>query len=260
MPTRCARTGRRAAQRPRGPVRAIAFSPNGRHLASGSADGTIRLWDPVTASPTGRALTNHTGPVRCLALSPDGQLVASTGDDATVRFWSPATGRPLGKPLTDHHGPVTGLSFAPKAGLLTTTAKDKTLRLWPHPAIRRCITYGAHPDPKAAHVTERRIGSQQSRSFAAVENPKPPRRRTPAPPPQRAGRPPEARRRTPKTSPRPARTARTACCASPTTTPPPSKSRPARTTALLAFPRTAPDKGTAQNSAQPDYGQYRQQR
>jgi len=64
----------------------VAFSPDGRLLASASEDKTVRLWDPVTGQHQ-RTLTGHAGPVRSVAFSPDGRLLASAGDDGTVRLW-----------------------------------------------------------------------------------------------------------------------------------------------------------------------------
>ncbi|HEX6074315.1 MAG TPA: WD40 repeat domain-containing protein, partial [Micromonosporaceae bacterium] len=114
-------------------VYAVAFSPDGRLLATGSDDRTVRLWDPATGDPIGRPFTGHTDWVRAVAFSPDGRLLASGGDDKTVRLWDPATGGPIGRPLTGHTGPVWAVAFSPDGRLLASGSYDKTVRLWGSP-------------------------------------------------------------------------------------------------------------------------------
>ncbi len=67
-------------------VRSVAFSPDGRLLASGSFDNTIKLWE-VSSGSLVRTLTGHTNSVRSVAFSPDGRLLASGSDDKTIKLW-----------------------------------------------------------------------------------------------------------------------------------------------------------------------------
>src|SRR5205823_12570375 len=93
--------------------------PNGRcrTVASGSSDGTVRLWnvtDPAHPAPLGRPLTGHTNTVSSIAFNREGNILVSGSGDDTVRLWNvagPIT--PLGQPLTDHTYPVGAVAFNP---------------------------------------------------------------------------------------------------------------------------------------------------
>ncbi len=151
-----------------GAVTAVAFGPNGDSVATGSADGTVRLWNAATAVPL--AAVTHGSGVNAVAFSGDGHILATGGVDGTVRLWDTGTKQLLGAltghasvnavafshddrtiatgntdgtvriwdtgtqlplaTLTGHNGSVHAVAFSPTGPALATGAEDNTVRLW----------------------------------------------------------------------------------------------------------------------------------
>ena len=109
-------------------VRSVAFSPDGKLLASGSWDTTIGLWNVETGREI-RVLTGHTRGVESVAFSPDGKLLASGSWDNTIGLWNVETGREI-RVLTGHTRGVESVAFSPDGKLLASGSWDTTIGLW----------------------------------------------------------------------------------------------------------------------------------
>jgi WD40 repeat protein len=111
-----------------GAILAIAFSPDGKHLAGGGFDKRVHIWDIATGKEVILGQT-HAGQVNGVAFRPDGKILASAGTDNSVRLWDLATGK-WQRTLTGHDGSVTGVAFHKNGKLLASGGGDGTMQLW----------------------------------------------------------------------------------------------------------------------------------
>jgi WD40 repeat protein len=122
-------------------VDGIAFSPDGKLLASGSADNTIKLWDRMTEREV-RTLTGHTGGVKAVAFTSDGQTLASGSIDGNIKFWDAATGREL-RNLAGN-GSVTNIAYSSDGRRFAAGNMEKVIKLWDLSAKAAPLTLTGH--------------------------------------------------------------------------------------------------------------------
>src|SRR5262249_51489312 len=109
-------------------VDAVAVSPDGRTLASGGADHTVRLWNLSTGKVV-HTLTGHTERIWSLVFSPDGQFLASGSLDTTITLWNPATGKEV-HTLSGHSTSRSLIRFSADGRTLAAGGDDGAVHLW----------------------------------------------------------------------------------------------------------------------------------
>jgi eukaryotic-like serine/threonine-protein kinase len=125
-------------------VKAVAWSPNGTHLASGSGDSTVQVWD-ATSGRLLHTYTGHASPVYSVAWSPDNRCVASSSKDNTMHMWEAANGQLL-RTYTGHTYWIVSVAWSPDGRYLATGSLDNTVRVWEAVSGQLLHTYVGHSD------------------------------------------------------------------------------------------------------------------
>jgi WD40 repeat protein len=116
-------------------VNSLAFSPDGKTIASASKDNTVKLWDRATGQeiitlPSERYANNgHSNWVWWVSFSPDGKIIATASADHTVKLWDRATGQEI-ITLNGHSNAVHSAVFSPDGRTIASGSADKTVKLW----------------------------------------------------------------------------------------------------------------------------------
>jgi len=127
-----------------GSVYAVTWSPDGKRIASGGADGTVQVWE---ASLGGYVLTyrEHSDAVYAVTWSPDGKRIASGGADGTVQVWDATAGGNLFT-YKGHAGAVYAVAWSPTGLRIASGGHDNTVQVWDASTGRRVLTYKGHSD------------------------------------------------------------------------------------------------------------------
>jgi WD40 repeat protein len=130
----------------------VAYSPDGRHITSGSWDNTIRIWNAETGSAIGKPLKGHNDCVQSAVYSSDGRYIISGSDDMTIRIWSAETGVAVAKTPEGHTHSVASIAYSPDEGHIAPGSSDRAIHgglisTHSYPSTSSTIQAG-RPDPE----------------------------------------------------------------------------------------------------------------
>jgi len=135
--------GDRIIARHAGGVASVAFSPDGKLLATAGGDNLVRLLDLATGKEMHR-LEGHSGFIRTVVFSPDGKLLVSAGNGPAALLWDTATGKEV-RQFGRHRNGFRLAAFSPDAKTLVTTAFDEHIGLWDLATGKELHFFRAHP-------------------------------------------------------------------------------------------------------------------
>ena len=123
-------------------VRAIAFHPNGAHVAIGDESGWVILWEMASETAV-LTLEGHNGRINDLAFNHDGSLLATAGNDGTAKLWDTTSGANA-RTFAEHSGAVLSVAFNQDGTRLATGSADKTVKLWDPNTSQSLLTFLNH--------------------------------------------------------------------------------------------------------------------
>lgn len=109
-------------------VNVLAWSPDGKHIASGSSDKRVYVWEAASRNKV-IATYNHAKSVKVVAWSHNGQYIASGGEDMEVRLWQVFSGNYIGS-YRGHSQPVNAIAWSPNGKYIASGSSDKTVQVW----------------------------------------------------------------------------------------------------------------------------------
>ena len=157
-------------------VNAVAWNPDGTHIASGSDDKTVRVWNAQTGALI-ESLRGHTDAVNAVAWNPDGTHIASGSDDKTIRVWDAEVGELL-ETLGGHTGAVNAVDWSPDGTHIASGSDDKTIQMWEHESAGAndevdeipAETIPVHiPDPGLRSSIEDALGKAQGSAITQAD-------------------------------------------------------------------------------------------
>ena len=126
-------------------VSAVAFSPDGQKILTGSADNTAKVWNLATGKEL-FTLNSHSNAINSAAFSPDGLRIVTASADNTAKVWDAVNGKEL-LTLQGHTGPVNSSAFSPDGQRVVTGSTDKTAKVWESISGKELLTFPGHGGP-----------------------------------------------------------------------------------------------------------------